>query len=190
MNKKPAYLLLLVILFACSCASLKQNAEKYYSTNEQQLNHIEQTYNELYNKKPFSVGFTDKGFDDILFEITTDTLKYVYEFEVGAQPIKDTLVKFGFDAPRICEMIEEMKAIKCLWVNKSDYYVDEKKKTFTFISIRPVAINMPFTDKKYYIIIYFTQPQKFSKRGRLLNNRNFRKINEKVCYAFSEKFRN
>ena len=68
------------------------------------------------------------------------------------------------------------------------------------MSIRPVAIHLPFTYEKFYILTFYAQPQYFDSEGRLLERRRlrklrkindeiFRRINDKVCYTISERFR-
>jgi hypothetical protein len=68
------------------------------------------------------------------------------------------------------------------------------------MSIKPVALKAPFSYSKYYILTYFSQPQYFDNEGRLLDKRKrrrlrkingeiFRRINDKVCYTISGKFR-
>jgi hypothetical protein len=78
--------------------------------------------------------------------------------------------------------------------------VDEKKNSLILMSIKPVALKAPFSYSKYYILTYFSQPQHFDKDGKLLDKRGLRRyrkingevftrINDKVCYTISGKFR-
>jgi hypothetical protein len=68
------------------------------------------------------------------------------------------------------------------------------------MSIKPVALKAPFSYAKYYILTYFQQPQYFDAEGRLLERRKlrrlrkingdiFKRINDKVCYTVSARFR-
>jgi hypothetical protein len=78
--------------------------------------------------------------------------------------------------------------------------VDEKKQTLIFISVKPVVNQSPFVYKKYFILSYFNQKQYFDEDGRLLIKRKLKKIhkingdifwriNDRVCYTTSERYR-
>lgn len=201
MNNKITYgiifILLAGILFSCSPAKI---TGKYYYQHEVQLNKIYQTYQELYKKHPFTIAFTDKGFNILSLEIITDTLTYIYEFGVNESRLSDTLTKYHLNTGNITTLVNQMRSIKCIWVNNFDYYVDNIKNSLIFMSVRAVALSNPFSYKKYYILTYFNQPQHFDSQGRLLDKRRlrrlrkingevFHRINDKVCYAISERFR-
>ena len=186
------------MLFA-SC-SPKNISEKYYFQHEKVLDRIEESYKELYNQTPFSIAFTDKAFHTVSLDIITDSMKYIFEFGEGEERIADTLEKYGMNANRILQLINRMQEIRCTWINKFDYYVDEKKNSLIFMSIKPVVLKAPFSNKKYYILTYFTQPQAFDSEGRLLDKRRqrrlrkingeiFHRINDKVCYTISAAYR-
>jgi hypothetical protein len=185
--------------FIISC-SPKNISTKYYYQNEKVLNRIEETYKSLYQKEPFTIAFTDRDFNTISLEIITDTLSYIYEFTVGETRLTDTLVAYHLNAPKIVELIRQMQSIRCTWIKKFDYYVDEKKNTLIFMSIKPVALKAPFSYSKYYVLTYFPQPQFFDSTGQLLDKRKlrrprkingeiFQRINDKVCYTVSGNFR-
>jgi hypothetical protein len=68
------------------------------------------------------------------------------------------------------------------------------------MSIKPVMLSIPFSNKKFYILTYFPQPQYFDSAGHLLDKRKlsrlrkingeiFKRINDKVCYTISGDFR-
>ena len=164
------------------------------------LDRIEETYKKLNQQKPFTIVFTDREFKNLSLEIITDTLKYIYQFNINEPRLTDTLVAYHFNAPEVVELIGRMQSVRCTWVNKLDYYVDEKKQYLVYMSIRPTALNLPFSRKKYYILTFYKQPQYYDAEGRLLykknrrrlrkiNNEVFWRINDKVCYTFSSKFR-
>ncbi len=186
--------------FNSSCSSAKKFTTKYYYQHEKVLNKIEQSYKTLYEQHPFNIVFTDKQFSILTIEIKTDTLTYIYQFEMDEPRLTDTLLKYRLNASRINELIKEMKSIQCIWINNLDYYVDEKKKSLVFMSIKPRASNSPFAATQYYILSYFAQPQYFDKEGRLLVKRRlrrvhkingdiFRRINDKICYTVSGRYR-
>jgi hypothetical protein len=202
-NKIP-FIIIIIVLWQmtpfCSCNSAGKITARYYYDNQQILDSIENSYSHLYLKHPFSLEFTDKNFSYISIEIITDTLRYIYEFHVNEPRLTDTLRTYGLDEQGIYNLMKQMKEVHCTWINNLDYYTDENKKSLTFISIRPLALNSPFNYKKYYILTYFSQPQYFDSEGRLLDNRTlrklrrinddiFRRINDRVCYTISERFR-
>ncbi|MFN8250008.1 MAG: hypothetical protein U0T68_13725 [Ferruginibacter sp.] len=191
--------ILLIAVFGTSCSS-KIIPTRYYEENKDVLDRIEESYSKLYKQKAFSLGFSDKYFQTISLEIITDSLKYVYEFGLEEKRIKDTLLKYDFDVSGVTELAREMRSIRCTWIDNFDHYVDGKKKSLIFISIKPVGLGGFFSKKKYYILTYFSQPQYYDKDGRLLDNRKqrqlqklngeiFRRINDKVCYTISSNYR-
>jgi hypothetical protein len=200
LNKTAIILLLSLfagLFFSCSPKNI---STKYYYENEKVLDGIEKTYKELYPKGPFTVGFTDRKFKHISLEIITDTLSFIYEFNIDEPRLKDTLTAYKLNAEKISGLIHQMQSIRCTWVNEAEYYVDEKKHSLIFMSIKPYALKAPLAYAKYYVLTYFEQPQYFDSEGRLLDKRQlhrvrkingetFRRINSKVAYSISGTFR-
>ncbi len=133
-------------------------------------------------------------------ELITDSLTYIYDFDVNEKRLSDTLYKFGFETDSILSIIASMQKINCTWINNFDYYVNDNERRLIFISIKPVVIRYPLSPPKYYIIAYFERPQTFDEKGRLLDGRRatrlrklngqvFRKITDRVCYTIAEKYR-
>ncbi|MES1226575.1 MAG: hypothetical protein ABUT20_64465 [Bacteroidota bacterium] len=200
MTAQLIILFLLSVLFLFSCKAPKGFAKSYYKKNETILTGIEETYRTLYKQKPFSIEFSDRSFKYISIEFITDSLKYIYEFSLDETDLKDSLTKFGYDAKAIVSLISNMKSIECTWINNLDYFTNGKRKSLIFISIRPRRLDIPYNTKKYYILTFYPQPQYYDKEGRLLEGRRLRKlrrlneetfwrINDKVCYTLSDRFR-
>jgi hypothetical protein len=188
---------LMSFLLACSPRKFTSN---YYFRNEKVLDRIEENYKQLYTQTPFTVGFTDKEHKTISLEIITDTLSYIYEFSVQEPRLADTLNKYNIHAARVISLVQQMQAIRCTWIKNFEYYVDEKKNSLIFMSVKPVPVNRPFSYKKYYILTYFPKAQSFDSTGQLLDNKKqrrlrkingevFRRIDDKVCYTISGNFR-
>jgi len=189
-----------VIASLCSCASRKAFTTNYYKENEKTLTSIEQSFKTLYDKKHFSVGFSDRSFNYISLEIITDSIKYIYEFEISEPRLQDTLRKYGFEVSGMLGLVKQMQSIHCIWINNLDYYTNNQKRSMVFMSIRHVAVHLPFTSEKYYILTFYSQPQYFDSDGMLLAGRRmrklrkinddiFRRINDKVAYTVSERYR-
>ena len=191
------FVVVVIAFFSCSPKNI---STKYYYQNEKVLDKMEETYKELYRQQPFTLAFTSKRFKTVSLEIITDTLAYIYEFGVEEPRLTDTLTTYGLNAPKVTRLIQQMQSIRCAWIKNFDYYVDEAKNSLIFMSIKPVALKAPFSYKKYYILTYFNRPQYFDKDGHLLDKRHtrrlrkingeiFTRINDKVCYTISGKFR-
>jgi len=200
MNKLTLAILFFCIMNIISSCSPKNISTSYYYQHEKVLDKIEESYKSLTQQSPFTLAFTDKKFNTVSLEIITDTLSYIYEFDVNESRLTDTLTRFRLNAPKIIELIRQMQSIRCTWINNYNYYVDEKKNSLIFMSIKPVALNSLFSYKKFYTLTYFPQPQYFDSEGRLLDKRKirrlrkingeiFKRINNKVCYTISGNFR-
>ena len=202
MQNRSSHILLLLCIIAllCSCASRKVISSNYFYENEKTLTVIEQSYKALYRQNPFSLAFTDKSFNYISLEIITDSIKFIYEFEINEPRLQDTLAKYHLSAIAVTGLITQMRSIHCIWINNLDYYVTDQKRSLVFMSIRQVSTQIPFTAEKYYVLTFYSQPQYFDKEGRLLAGRRLRKlriingdifyrINDRVCYTISEQFR-
>lgn len=183
-----------------SCASTRNFSTNYYYLHEKGLTDIEQSYKTLYEQKPFSVGFSDRSFNEISLEIITDSIKLIYEFGIREPRLQDTLNRYGLPATAVTELINQMRAIRCIWINMLDYFSNNQKRSLVYLSIKPAAFTLPFMIEKYYILTFYSQPQYFDSEGRLLATRRqrklrkinedvFHRINDKVCYTVSERFR-
>ena len=198
MGHKSFYILLItLIMLLNSCVS--RNIIRYYNENKNTLDNIEELYKEQDLQRHFTIEFTDKYFDHVSVEIWTDSLKYIYEFSLTDHHLNDTVAKYHLNVSSINQLIRDMKSIHCTWVNNLDYYLKKQRKTMVFISIRPRSLNL-FSRKKYYILSYFNAPQYYDKEGSLMVNRRLRKvrkinadvfhrINDKVAYTISDRFR-
>ena len=198
---KPYHILLALLISAAffSC-SPKNISSRYYFDNEPVLVQMEESFKNTYAKHPFSLAFTSRDFAMVSITIKTDTLNYIYDFNVGEARIADTLAAYGVPIAPVIELIKNMQSIKCAWISNYDYYTGEKKNSLIFMSVKPVALKAPFKYARYYILTYFPQPQYFDGEGRLLERRKlrrlrkingeiFKRINDKVCYSVSVNFR-
>jgi hypothetical protein len=190
---------LVILLLLGSCATRKIFSTNYYHENEKVLTEIENNYRSLYARQRFSLEFTDKSFNYISLEIITDSVRLIYDFEVHEARLQDTMRKYRLPIA-LNELITQMRSIRCIWINMLDYYSNNREETLVFMSVRNVAIHLPFTPEKYYILTFYAQPQYYDSEGRLLAGRNlrrlrrindeiFRRINDKVCYTISGRFR-
>ncbi len=194
--------MVLLIAFMAGCTISKVYPEKYYAEHKELLHQTEQIYRAATNQKSFAVGFTSLDFSSLSIELKTDTVRYIYDFEVGDKNMSDTIHKYGYDSASIKRVISNMQAVKSTWINKLDYFVDGKKQSLSFLSIPVKQFSLfPLLQKrKYYVYTFYYQPQAYDSLGRLLdkkqtrrlrkvNGQEFLRINDRVSYTISGKFR-
>jgi hypothetical protein len=200
MKQLTGLLLLLSILTSCTVSKIYP--EKYYTDNKVQLHQTEEMYRRATHQKSFAAGFTSLDFSSVSIELKTDTVRYIFDFSVGDKNMNDTLHKFGYDTAIIQRIILNMQAVKSTWINKLDYYVDGNQQTLSFFSIPVKQFSFfPLLQKrKYYVYTFYNQPQAYDSLGRLLdkkqsrrlrkvNGQHFLRINDRVSYTISGKFR-
>jgi hypothetical protein len=191
-------MILVMGLMLSSCATTSM--VKYYNQHHEQLDIIQQSYKENYERKPFSIEFTDKSYQHIFLELLTDSIKYIYEFGVDEARLKDTLKKFNLPPASIQDLISRMQSIECKWLSNLDYYTEGKKNTLVFLSVKTKDFRWFFSPQKYYILTYYIQPQYYDSQGRLLDSRRrkrlrelngdvFKRVNARVAYTISQRFR-
>jgi hypothetical protein len=194
----PTLPILATLALLSSCTSL--NITNYYHKHHHTLDGMAQVYQKAWHNRHFSIEFSDRSFDHVSLEFDTDTLTYIYEFAVGEPRMQDSILKYGYDTAAINNLIFNMQSMECTWINNLDYYSDTTRHSLVYISLWPKTFNLPFVNKKYYILTYFSQPQYFDSEGNLMtgrrlrrirqiNGETFKKINDKVCYTISAQFR-
>lgn len=200
MKIRPNHIIIyfLFLWLFSSCAT--HVTGKYYREHSTTVNSIYQQYNKLYFEKPFSLEFKDKTFNYISVEIIKDTIRYIYTFRLDESDLRDTLDKYQFNTSAIVNLLNDMRAIRCTWINKMDFYVNRQKEYMIYLSVREKKLDSWFNPEKYYTIAFFNQPQQFDEKGRLkatsrstqpmkINNAVYRRITSRVCYAITENFR-
>lgn len=177
-------------LFMCvlSCTTARKSAGYYYS-NQDVINEIRAYYDSLYAQKPLTIGFTDKSFKYYVMEVATDTVRYVYNTEKSERRLYETITKFDYDTSLLRKLSIKMKEIKCLWLDKSSFYIDEKKETVTFLSFKSVAIDKPFVENKYYILLFLPHPIKHTEVKARAKKGQIVRINDLVYFAIGNRFR-
>jgi len=154
MKRIQTYSFLLgIAAISFSCATTRKS-EKYYQENKAAISELRADFDVLYRHQPFSAGFTDKSFKFYAMQIVTDSLRSIYANDTGKKELWDNIVTFHYDTALLKKMAGKMKQLKCLWIGKSDYYMDEQKVSFTFISFGSALIEKPFVENKYYILLF------------------------------------
>jgi hypothetical protein len=122
-------------------------------------------------------------------EVTTDTLRYIYNTEQSEAKLFETIKKFNYDADILRKMATKMKEIKCLWLDKSSFYIDNKKETVTFFSFKSVLVDKPFTENKYYTLIFLDKPIEHPAIKARVTKGELVKINDLVYFTIANHFR-
>jgi hypothetical protein len=200
MRKLSHISLLFLLYFMSSCSPTNNFTTRYYAENKDMLNSVRERFQEYYTQKPFHIEFKDKNFRYMSYEILTDTTRFIYNFDLEERNLADSLDKYGYNTPRIIELIADMRQIRCTWISKLDYFENREKKSMVFISVRHNQLESLLNGEKYYALAFFNERQSFDTRGRLtdksekkrmreINGQVFRKINDRVCYAITGNFR-
>ena len=190
------------LLLFTSCTVSKIYPKQYYETHAGMLHETEALYGQATRRQPIAIAVKDLDFSEVSLELKTDTVRYIYDFGWNESRMNDTLYKFGYDSLLVHRIINNMRAMHSTWINTLDHYIDGKKQTLLFISapVRQFSIFPPMQKRKYYLFNFYSQPQYYDARGRLLdkrklnrlrkiNNEIFYRITDKVCYTISGKFR-
>ena len=194
-----------IIIFVLTCAVLscsfsKKFTKNYYRDNEATLESIRMRYKALFDKSPFSLELKDKQLNRIGLEIHTDSVRYIYTFRTDEPYLLDTLYKYNYDVKAISELIDDMQRAHCTWITHLDYYEKRRRKFLVFLSVRDKKLNAFLRPEKYFTLAFFDEPQVYDEKGRLMDNEFpeqerkingsvFRRINDKVFFALSTKFR-
>lgn len=192
--------ILCIALSVSSCAYPKNFTRDFYSENEKTLVGLTNTYKQLYNEKPFAVLFEDKSFKNIGFEIITDSLKYIYHFNLSEPAFADTLTRYRFNTKKMQGFIADLQKIQCTWITTLDYYENLAKKYLVLMSVRNKALNQAFKGESYCTLAFFERPQPFDKRGRFLdrsdkkrrrqiNGAELFRVNDRVGYTITKQYR-
>ena len=186
-----------LLTVSCSTRIISNN---YYQEQKGTVDSIESHYEKLNAKKPFALAFTDKDLDIVSIEMISDTLTRIFEFGTNEERLKDSLLKYGYDASGVYYLINKMQQTKITWINSVDYYVNDQPQQLIYLSIKPVTIRYIFSPPKYIALGYFRTAQSFDEKGRLLDNRRtkrirkikgqvFYRITDRICYTITDKYR-
>lgn len=187
-------------LIVSSCAYPKNFTKDFYSQNERTLEGIASTYKQLYNEKPFAILFENKSFQNISFEIITDSLKYIYHFNLSEPAFADTLTRYKFNTKKMQGFIADLQKIQCTWITNVDYYENYTKRYLVLMSVRNKALNNTFKGESYCTLAFFERPQPADEKGRFLdrsdrkrtrqiNGFELLRINDRVGYAITKQYR-
>ena len=122
-------------------------------------------------------------------EVTTDTLRYIYNTHINEQQLYETVKKFRYDTIMLKKLSNLMKSTKCLWLSKSSFYINEKRETVTYLSFKSAKTDRPFVENKYYILIFLPYPITSADIKAKINNGDLVKIDELVYFMIGNGYR-
>jgi hypothetical protein len=191
MGKCKLYVCLLSILAGWSSCAVNspRKSTAYYEKNKVAIHELVDYYNNLYQHQPFSVGFTDKSFEYYLMEVTTDTLRYIYNTEKSEEKLFETIGRFKYDTSQLKKLAAKMKEIKCLWLDKTFFYLDEKKEIVTFLSFKSVAVDKPFVENKYYVLVFLEHKLDHPAIKARIKKGELVRVNDLVYFMIGNRFR-
>lgn len=189
-----------IILVLASCSTGRNLSTDYYFENRGIIDSIRNRFATCYAQKPFSIEFKDRSFRYISYEILNDTMRHIYNFDLQDTDLADTLDKYQYNTPEIINLLADMRAIRCTWISKLDYYENRRKKSLVFVSVRHNKLESLLNGEKYYALAFFNERQTFDERGRLrdkserrrsreINGVVFRRVTDRICYAITGNFR-
>ena len=82
-----------------------------------------------------------------------------------------------------------MKEIKCLWLSKATFNVNQKEEIVTFLSFKSVLIDKPFVENKYYILLFVPHPINDPAIKARVKKGDLVKIDELVYFMIGNKFK-
>ena len=183
MNKLKLALGIALVMLLLSCSHSRKFTQTYYSENEKTITAIKDRFTRLYDAHPFSLELKDRYLQRIGLEIITDSIKYIYAFNLNEPYLTDTLRKYKFDISSIGDLIIDMQRAHCTWITNLDYYENRQKKELIFLSVRHKALEDFLKPEKYFTLALFNEKQPVDDRKRLLDKEGtlqLRKINGKV----------
>jgi hypothetical protein len=179
---------LIVGLMSCAATTTRKTAS-YYKQNKKQISEMRSLYEQLYRHQPFSAGFTDKSCKYFLMEVRTDTVRYIYNTEKNKPQVYQTIHRFQYNSDLIQELTKRMRALKCLWISKSSFFMDEKRETITYLSFKSAARDQPFVENKYYILMFLNHPINSPEIKARIRRGDLVKIDELVYFTIGSGYR-
>ena len=113
---------ILIIAIVYGCRTPEKLNKKYYRLHKTELEQINAAYNQLFSIQPFILNFTDAGFKRYSVEISTDSIRYVYNTSILQLPLADSISRFGLDSNKVKNLGEMMFRSKCICVAHHSFY--------------------------------------------------------------------
>jgi len=191
---------MMMMLMLLSCNHSRKFTQTYYCENEKTINSIRTRFAALYDLHPFSLELKDKYLRRIGLEIITDSIRYIYSFNLNEPFLLDTLSKYKFNVNSMRDLIVDMQQAHCTWITNLDYYENRSKKELIFLSVRHQALERFLKPEKYFTLAFFNEAQPIDEKQRLLdseiinqlrkiNGSIYRSLSPTIFYAVSDSYR-
>jgi hypothetical protein len=189
--KKCSYLAVLLSLWCCtSCFVQKQEkSESFYLENKAPIDELIRSFNTLHDKEPFAIGFSDKRFKYYTFQMYTDTVRYIYSTHMDKKLVFDEMYKSKITESEIRVIAQQIKDLKCLWIHKSDIFIDGVRTPATHLSFKSVLFNRPFDENRYYNLVFLETSIPKRTTTRRLRKYGYHEVSKNVYFTISSRFR-
>ncbi len=186
-----SYLSVLLSLWCCtSCLVQKQEkSESFYFENKTKIDHLIKGFNTLYDKQPFAIGFSDKRFKYYTIQMYTDTVRYIYSTHMDRNLIFQEMIQSKLTEKDLKVIAQQIKELKCLWIDKSDMYIDGVKTSTTHLSFKSLLFNRAFDENKYYNLVFLETSIPKRTTTRRLRKYGYHEITKNVYFTISSRFR-
>ena len=186
MPRAKLYIYMFLIVTVSAFCSPERKSASYYYQNKDAINEMRTNFDYLYQQQPFATGFTDKTFKYYVLQIMTDSFRSIYNNEEQKDQIMKNVLRYNYDTTMMRTLSHQMKKIKCLWLGRESYYVDEEKDNFTYISFK--SADRVFRENKYYILVFLDHAIDSTDLERI-RKRKLVKIDSLVYFTTTNRYR-
>ena len=171
-----------------SCRMQEKLSKKYYLTNKTALMQINNEYDKLYEINPFILNFTDAQLKKYSVEVSTDTVRYVYNTSIMNFSVADSLKRFGLTITDLKNLGEKMFRSKCICVARHSFYLEEKEYPANWLYFKQAKSGM-FKESRYHVLIFFQKGLTDTKRKAFLEKQKLMQLDKDVFYTISNRFK-
>lgn len=176
-----------IVLFA-SCRTPEKLSKSYYVLHKNELKTIIETYNQLYEIKPFILGFSDARYRKYSLEVSTDTVRYVYNTSIMQFSVADSIKRFGFDSSHMKKLGQMMRKSKCICVARHFFYWDNKEYAANWLFFRQSGSGL-FKERRYHVLIFFKDALPENARKEFIEQQKLEPLEDNVFYTVSNLFK-
>ncbi|ADQ17472.1 hypothetical protein [Leadbetterella byssophila] len=186
--KKLLLLSLIPLLSSCFTSKVRKS-EEYYFINEGSIKDLLKNYDKMYQKQPFALGFSDRRFSYYTLIMYTDTVRYIYNSKLKRELVFEEMMKSPLQNEELTQLAQQIKELECLWIDKSELYLEGRKIPATFLSFKSLLFHRPFEENKYYILAFLDSPLPKTTTTRRLRKYGYHEVGHNVYFTISNRFR-
>ncbi len=178
----------MLCFFMTGCHMQEKLSNKYYLSNETALKQINNEYNKLYQINPFILNFTDAQFKKYSVEVSTDSVRYVYNTSIMNFSVADSIKRFGLSITDLKKLGEKMFRSKCICVARHSFYLDEKEYPANWLYFKQARSGM-FKESRYHVLIFFQKGLTEENRTTFIEKQELMQLDKDVFYTISNRFK-